>query len=269
MSDFLTEMTEVSLARAREAERHSSSIEARLNEAAPPRPLDVSAPGFDVIAEAKLSSPAEGRLTAGGIERVSELAESYAANGAAAVSVLTEQSKFEGAMEHLHRAASRVDIPVMRKDFLVHPIQVREARAAGASGVLLIARMLPGSLLDEMLDVTLGLGMFALVEVFDRADLEAAARVFDRDLLVGVNCRNLATLEVDFQRFGKLAPHLPKGLPTVAESGIATPADAEAVVALGYRLALVGSSLVSDTEPGARLASLIESGRASLSGVGR
>jgi indole-3-glycerol phosphate synthase len=160
-----------------------------------------------------------------------------------------------------------VALPVMRKDFLVDPIQVLEARAAGASGVLVIARLLPGGLLLEMTEQALDLGMFVLVEVFDRSDLETAAQVFDRDVLIGVNCRDLATLAVDLERFDTLAPHLPVHLPAVAESGVSSESEVADVVALGYRLALIGSALVIDAEPGVKLQSLLESARSALSAV--
>ncbi|HSM44565.1 MAG TPA: indole-3-glycerol-phosphate synthase, partial [Acidimicrobiia bacterium] len=226
MSDFLSAMAEESSRRARHVreETSRSGLETRLREAAPPMPLDVNDPGFDVIAEAKLSSPSEGRLVSGrsGAGAVLDLARSYAGGGAAAISVLTEESRFEGALAHLETVSAEIRVPVMRKDFLVDPIQVLEARAAGASGVLLIARMLPRELLVEMTELALAHHMFVLVELFDRADIEIAAGVFDRDVMVGVNCRDLATLEVDTARFETLAPHLPDHLPLVAESGLAT-----------------------------------------------
>jgi indole-3-glycerol phosphate synthase len=190
-----------------------------------------------------------------------DLAMAYGQGGAAAISVLTETTRFRGSLADLTAVADAVAAPVMRKDFLVDPIQVFEARAAGASGILLIARMLPGELLVEMTDLTLDLGMFALVEVFDRSDLETAARVFDRDVLVGVNSRDLSSLEVDMSRFENMAPHLPDHLPAVAESGLTTEDDVASVAGLGYRMALVGSSLVRSTDPASTLRALIEAGR--------
>ena len=269
MSDFLAAMSDASLLRARTAmkEADATSLDSRVASAPTARALDLTSEGFDVIAEAKLASPAEGALADGGVDRVAELARDYVSAGAAAISVLTEESRFDGSLEHLEHVSALVDLPVMRKDFLVHPIQVREARAAGASGVLLIARMLPGSLLEEMTDLTLQLGMFALIEVFDRSDIESAAAVFDRDVLVGVNCRDLTTLEVDFDRFEQLAPHLPDHLPTVAESGIKVPSDASVVADLGFRMALVGSSLVVSDDPAYALSELLNAGRARLSGA--
>jgi len=120
-----------------------------------------------------------------------------------------------------------------------------------------------------MTDLALESGMFVLVEVFDRADLDAASAVFDRDVLVGVNCRDLATLEVDVGRFAELAPHLPANLPGVAESGLATRDDVARAAGLGYRMALVGSSLVTSDEPAHRVRELLEAGRLAVAGAGR
>lgn len=268
MADFLDEMSDVSLLRARQAKATAgpTGLDVRVASARPPVPIDLTSAGFDVIAEAKLASPSEGRLVTGNAnaDRVVSIVRSYEAGGAAIISVLTEETRFSGSLEHLEAAAAAVDTPVMRKDFLVDPIQVLEARAAGASGVLLISRMLPGSLLAEMTDVATELGMFALVEIFDRSDLESAFRVFDRDVILGVNCRDLSTLEMDTGRFASIAPHLPDHLPTVAESGMSSPGDVSEVAGLGYRLALIGSSLVSATRPGERLGEFLAAGRASL-----
>jgi indole-3-glycerol phosphate synthase len=239
----------------------AAALDSRVASAPPPRPLEVVADGFDVIAEAKLVSPSEGALTEGEAHRVVQLSACYAGAGAAAISVLTEESRFGGSLDHLELVSAVVDVPTMRKDFLVAPVQVQEARAAGASGVLLIARMLHEALLEEMTDLVLELGMFALVEVFDRSDLETAAAVFDREVLVGVNCRDLSTLEVDFGRFEELAPHLPDHLPAVAESGIESPSHIVAVAELGYRMALVGTALVGHQDPTEPLADLIRAGR--------
>lgn len=269
MSDFLQEMADVSLARARSSVEKASvtGLESRARSAPPPVELDLSTRGFDVIAEVKLASPSEGRMVDEGDDRVVPLAMAYAGSGAIAVSVLTEETRFGGSLRHLEAVADAVDVPVMRKDFLTDPLQVLEARAAGASGVLLIARMLPGGLLAEMTDKTLDLGMFALVEVFDGADLELAESVFDRKVLVGVNCRDLATLEVDRSRLGDLASHLPEHLPSVAESGMVTPGDVATVAAIGYRGALIGSSLVTDGDPAAKLRRFIDAGRDSELGM--
>lgn len=267
MTDFLTEMTIESRRRARGA-GSGGDLASRAASAPAPHRLRLAPSSFDVIAEAKLASPSEGRMAAGGEESVVALAREYASAGAVAVSVLTEETRFGGKLSHLEAASVAVDIPVMRKDFLVDPIQVMEARASGASGVLLIARMLSGALLEETTDLALSMGMFALVEVFDRTDLDLASSVFDRDILVGVNCRDLSSLEVDRSRFASLAADLPDHLPTVAESGIASTDDVAFVADLGYRAALVGSALVSGRKPGTLLSGLIDSGRKARAGAG-
>jgi indole-3-glycerol phosphate synthase len=157
----------------------------------------------------------------------------------------------------------------MRKDFLTDPYQVLEARAAGAGGVLVIVTMLDDATVRALVDCARHCGLFVLLEAFDRADLERVA-AFDRPnasgapLLAGVNCRDLRDLEVRFERFAELAPHLPRHLPAVAESGIGTAAEVTAVAEVGYKLALVGSALMRAADPGAALAELIAAGRATL-----
>lgn len=266
MSDLIARMRESSLRRAAALKDPavSKALARRADEAMPPRPMCVDPSGFDVIAEVKLASPSMGRLVddVSG-ERAVALAETYEGAGAVAISVLTEPARFAGSIEHLGLAASSVQVPVMAKDFIVDPIQVVEARAHGASGILLIARLLDGGELEELTDLTLSMGMFALIEVFDLSDLQDAERVFDRDVLVGVNSRDLSTLAIDRTRLETLAPSLPVGLLRVAESGVATAEDVSQAVALGYSLALVGTSLVSSPEPGAKLRGMLAAGRAS------
>lgn len=269
MSDFLDEMMRVGLRRVAEVRPTLADLESRAKSAPPPLPLEIAGPGFDVIAEAKLASPSEGRLVTGddGSDAVISLAHVYAESGAAAISILTEETRFAGSLAHLEAVAESCSAPVMRKDFLVDPVQILEARAHGASGVLLIARMLTRSLLEEMTDLALAHGMFVVVEVFGRDDLDTAAHILDREVVVGVNSRDLATLEVDPGRFATVAPYLPDHLPAMAESGLASVDDVVGVVSLGYRLALVGSSLVTDSRPGAQLGRLITAGRAALTGA--
>lgn len=265
MSDFLSTMAESSLLRAGQTRGRSAvtGLASRASSARPVFPLNLSDTGFDLIAETKLASPADGVLvtTDDPQGRVAELASLYEDAGAAAVSVLTEPSRFDGDMDHLEAAAAAVDVPVMRKDFLVDPIQVVEARAAGASGVLLIARLTDGAPLAEMTDAALEFGMFVLMEVFGEADLEQASVLFDRDVLVGVNTRDLDTLLVAPDRLATLAPLLPGHLPAVAESGLKSAADAESAAALGYRMALVGTGLVTTDAPGEAARRLISAGR--------
>ena len=251
MSDFLQQMATLS------AERAAAAGNIRASQLDKPLvPLELG--DFDVIAEIKGRSPAEGALAGEDLDRIGQ-AQQYVSGGAAAISVLTEPSRFDGSLEHLEDVAAAVpDTPVMRKDFLVEPVQVLEARKAGASGVLLITAMLSDAKLRAMLDAAFELGMFVLLEAFDENDLsrsivllENAAdhdRAASGKLLVGVNTRNLRTLEVDSRRLERLSPLLPDAR-CVAESGLKTADDAAAVAGWGYRLALVGSALMRSDDP--------------------
>jgi len=179
---FLDEMASLSAARVAEAIRHETAgaLQHRARRAAPSAPLRLSASGFDVIAELKLRSPAAGLLGQESEDWLGRVA-AYARGGAAAVSVLTEPSRFDGSLEHLRRAAAALaplGVPAMRKDFLVDPYQVLEARAAGAGGVLVILRMLTRPRIEQLLDTAAEHGMFVLLEAFDEVDLAMA-----RDLL--------------------------------------------------------------------------------------
>jgi indole-3-glycerol phosphate synthase len=228
---------------------------------------------FDLIAEVKLRSPAVGLLKAAAEEDVGARVATYARAGAAAVSILTEPSRFDGSLEDLAggtRALAPLGIPAMRKDFLVDGYQVLEGRVAGASGVLAIIRMLPRSDLEQLIDTALALGMFVLLEGFDEPDLELAqalvdARSSQRDLLlVGVNSRDLVTLKVVPGRLEHMAPFLPAKVKRVAESGVATATDAARVAACGYDLALVGSALMSAPDPGVLARAMLAEGRAAV-----
>jgi indole-3-glycerol phosphate synthase len=226
---------------------------------------------FELIAEYKRRSPARGVL-ADREERIERRVIAYARGGAAAVSVLTEPTHFDGDLAQLSRAASAlasISVPVLRKDFLQDPYQVYESRAAGAGGVLLIARMLGDAQLAEMLDCAREVALFVLVEAFDAADVERVATAIrsrgaapGAPVLIGVNCRDLATLEVLPFRFRELAPLLPADLPRVAESGIATPQQCAEVVRAGYRLALVGGSLMRAADPVRAIREMLAAGRA-------
>ncbi|MEM7789465.1 MAG: indole-3-glycerol-phosphate synthase [Bacteroidota bacterium] len=242
MADFLTEMGATSQARADVLD--PAELAARVGD--PPPALGEAA--FEIFAEVKRASPSEGTL-ARAVDPAAR-ARAYAEAGAHAISVLTEPSRFGGSLDDL-AAATASGAPVMRKDFLVDPVQLLEARVFGASGVLLIAAMLPGDRLARMVDRAAELGLFVLLEAFDAPDLERIARVLDRGAVtrVGVNCRDLRTLAVDPVRFETLAGHLP--VPAIAESGLHTPDDIERVRKLGYRGALVGTALMRASDPAA------------------
>jgi len=261
-SDFLQAMAVSSRARDELARSELSDAQqkSQLLCLGPPAKLVLGPSGFDVIAELKKRSPAEGELD-GTLESPEVQAGHYIAGGAAALSVLTEPSQFNGDLEDLHAiAALDSTVPAMRKDFLVSRYQVREARLAGASGVLLIAAMLEADQLKAMLDTAFELNMFALVEAFDQADLDKCVPVLEgygsaiaKDgrcrYLLGVNCRNLRTLQVEFDHFARMASHLPQGMPWVAESGVHSVEQANDLVALGYRVALVGTALMRSGDP--------------------
>jgi indole-3-glycerol phosphate synthase len=258
VSGFLDEMARSSALRAEHARAREpfAALEQRARLAAPGPPLRWSGAGFDVIAELKLRSPAAGRLGAQSDDWLARV-RAYAEGGAAAVSVLTEPSRFDGSLEHLHQAAAALlplKVPAMRKDFLVDPYQILEARAAGAGGVLVIVRMLSRAQMMQLLDAAAEHRLFVLLEAFDAADLEAARELLGlrrgaEQILVGINCRDLQTLEVVPERFAALAPRLPRGWPAVAESGVAGAADAVRMMRLGYRLALIGTALMSCDDP--------------------
>jgi indole-3-glycerol phosphate synthase len=265
MSDFLQIMAQASAERAAQADSRLRAAEFDK------RVVPLSLGDFDVIAEIKNRSPSEGDLATTNNNRV-EQARRYVEGGAAAISVLTEPTRFAGSLEHLEDVVAAVPgTPVMRKDFLVEPIQVLEARAAGASGALLIVTMLDDGKMREMLDCVLDLGMFVLLESFDKADLERTSELLRtsayRDmaergqLLTGVNTRNLRTLNVDSDRLKALAPALPASR-CVAESGLHSADDARAVARLGYSLALVGTALMRSADPAALVAAMRSAGSA-------
>jgi indole-3-glycerol phosphate synthase len=292
MSGFLDDMARSSALRVMQAQLSESlsDLERRAKAAARSAPLRLSKSGFDVIAELKLRSPAAGRLGEHSDDWLKRVAD-YARGGAAAVSVLTEPSRFDGSLEHLQRASLALvpfNVPAMRKDFLVDPYQVLEARAAGAGGVLVIVRMLSRSQMSELLAAAAEHGMFVLLEAFDADDLAAARELLalrtgdlasqgraggggasgggasgggGDDILVGINCRDLQTLEVVPGRFEALAPQLPRNCAAVAESGVASAADAKRMMRLGYRLVLIGTALMSRDDPAQLLREILATTR--------
>lgn len=271
--DFLAGMAASSRARSATAQAALPARELRAQIADLPAAPKLRLSQFDLIAEVKLRSPAVGLLKAAAEEDVGARVTTYARAGAAAVSILTEPTRFDGSLEDLQtscRALAPLAVPAMRKDFLVDGYQVLQGRLAGASGVLAILRMLPRTELEALIDTALSLDMFVLLEAFDLADIELARMLVDgrrahRDLLlVGVNSRDLVTLKVVPGRLDELASALPTEVRRVAESGVATAADAARVAAAGYDLALVGSALMSAPDPATLAGAMLAQGRAAV-----
>jgi indole-3-glycerol phosphate synthase len=243
----------------RERQRSLAQLQAAV--AALPAALPVlpalRAPGLSVIAEVKRASPSKGHLAS--IDDPAALARSYAAGGAAAISVLTEQRRFGGSLADLAAVRAAVPTPLLRKDFVVTEYQLWEGRAAGADLALLIVAALTQAELEHLLAVAGELGLTALVETHTPIEIRRAVDAGAE--LIGVNNRNLKTLEVDLGCFERLAPLLPPGVVTVAESGILTVADAARMAAAGADAVLVGEALVKDGDPAAAIASFRALGR--------
>lgn len=231
----------------RESALGLTELTARLGDVEPARdPMPAfRAPGASVISEVKRRSPSKGDLAE--IPDPTVLAASYAAGGAAAISVLTEERRFGGSLADLVAVRAAVDTPLLRKDFVVESYQLVEARVAGADLVLLIVAALDDATLHRLHDEARALGLTVLVEVHDEAETERAVALGAE--LVGVNARNLKTLAVDPDAFSRLAPLVPADRVLVAESGITGVGDVERYVGEGARAVLVGEALVKDGDP--------------------
>lgn len=212
-----------------------------------------TAPGAALIAEIKRSSPSAGGINQG--VAVGEQARAYGAGGAAALSVLTDGPFFGGSLADLHEARAAVDLPILRKDFIIDEAQIYQARAAGADAVLLIVAALEPARLAELYGLAEELGLTSLVEVHAQEELAPALAL--RPGLVGINNRDLKTLSVNLETCLRLRPLLPAGLTVVAESGIATPADVARLRAGGLGAFLVGSALMRASDPQALVAALV------------
>ncbi len=213
------------------------------------KPLDayafLSKSELNVIAEVKRSSPSKGALAP--ITDPAALAEQYQEAGAAAVSVLTERRRFAGSLEDLDAVRARVTIPVLRKDFMIDEYQFLEARAHAADIVLLIVAALSRSQLKDFYDLSCELGMASLIEVHTAQELESAMEISPR--MIGINSRNLKTLDVDTRAFTDLIPQIPVEIIRVAESGISTRSDVQAAQSAGASVILVGEALVKSGDP--------------------
>jgi indole-3-glycerol phosphate synthase len=264
MSEAIPDILQKILARKREeiAEREARSslnvLRCRAEQAPAPRRFvqalrNAAAAGRPaVIAEIKKASPSKGVLRED--FRPAEIAASYQAGGAACLSVLTDHDFFQGCEDYLEQAREACRLPVLRKDFLIDPYQVYEARAIGADCILLIAAALGDRLMGELAALAGALGMDVLVEVHDAAELDRALRL---ELpLIGINNRNLRTFEVDLRTTLELLPRIPAETLVVTESGILEPADVTRMREHGVHGFLVGEAFMRAEDPGARLAAL-------------
>jgi indole-3-glycerol phosphate synthase len=209
-----------------------------------------------VVAEVKRSSPSKGALAA--IADPAGLASDYESGGASIISVLTEGRRFGGSLADLAAVRAAVDVPILRKDFVVSSYQVWEARAYGADAVLLIVAALEQQALVSLVERVHSLGMTALVEVHDADEV---ARAVDAGAhVIGVNCRDLRTLEVDRAVFARVAPLIPANVVTIAESGVRGPHDVLEFARAGADAVLVGESLVTGRDPRSAVADLVAAG---------
>jgi indole-3-glycerol phosphate synthase len=247
-ADLMTRQRQVPLERLKEAACRTTS------------PADVLAAlkGDDVavIAEVKRSSPSRGALAA--IADPAALAVDYEAGGARVISVLTEPRRFGGSLEDLAAVRAAVRVPLLRKDFVISSYQLWEARAHGADLVLLIVAALEQNALISLVERAESIGLVPLVEVHTAGELDRAVDAGAK--VIGVNARNLATLEVDRGVFGRIAPRIPDGIVKIAESGVRGPHDLLAYAAAGADAVLVGESLVTGRDPRSAVADLVTAG---------
>jgi indole-3-glycerol phosphate synthase len=231
----------------RKSETPLTELRARAADAPPaidPMPA-FRAPGVSIIAEVKRKSPSKGELA--DIPDPASLAAEYAAGGASAISVLTERRRFGGSLADLDAVRAHVDVPILRKDFIVDPYQVWEARAHGADLALLMVVSLDGSQLEDMIGLFQEVGLTPLVESHTAEELERATGTGAQ--LLGVNARDLTTLEVNRSVFADLVPLMPEGAVRVAESGVAGPEDVAEYRRWGADVVLVGEALVRSGDP--------------------
>lgn len=255
----LADILEVTRTRVAALQARSSDLARQAAAARPPRPflgLPLG-PTVGIVAEIKRRSPSQGAIRPD-LDPVAH-ARAYVRGGAVAVSVLTDEAHFGGSLDDLAQVATAVPVPVLRKDFTIDETQIFEARAAGASAVLLIVRVLTPDRLKALAAAAVRQGLGTLVEVHTLAELEAALAV--GPTAVGVNARDLASFTVDLQGAERLVARVPAGVPVVAESGIEGRGDVERLAAAGADFVLVGTSLSRRSDP--------ETAVRALTGVGR
>jgi indole-3-glycerol phosphate synthase len=243
----------------RQAQTALAELQALADRRPSPRPAEAvlrDGETVKVIAEVKRSSPSKGAMAA--IADPAGLASDYESGGASVISVLTERRRFGGSLADLAAVRAAVDIPVLRKDFVVTSYQVWEARAHGADAVLLIVAALEQQALVSLVERVHSLGMTALVEVHDPEEVDRAVDAGAR--VIGVNCRDLRTLEVDRSVFARVAPLVPAGIMKIAESGVRGPHDVLEFARAGADAVLVGESLVTGRDPRAAVADLVAAG---------
>ncbi len=249
MADVLTSIVEGVREDLADRKRNTSRSELidkiSARSAALPAAANLLARPFSVIAEVKRSSPSKGDLAT--IADPKALADKYATGGAQVISVLTERRRFGGSLADLVAVRDAVEIPILRKDFMVDDYQVYEARAFGADVILLIVAALGDSQLQDLNELAKELGLSVLVEVHNEDELERAFEL--NPLLLGVNARNLKTLEVDLAVCQRLIPMIPKNILAIAESGISSLKEVEQLVQAGARGVLVGETLVKSGNP--------------------
>lgn len=261
MADLPPILAELRAAAVARAERlDGPALTAALADAPPPRALDLRQ--FGIIAEFKSKAPSAGTLTTSSRD---DQVQAYVTGGATAISVLTEPTRFGGSIDDLATVARATDRPVLRKDFVVDPRQVVEARAAGASGVLLMAILLSDDELSALIDTANAHGLFVLAEAHTAEERARVLRAFEARSpaqgLVGINTRDFTTLKTDLDRLDELAPPTLSPHPWVAESGLHTAADVARAARLGFQLGLVGTALMRATDPAAALSAMVAAGR--------
>jgi indole-3-glycerol phosphate synthase len=243
----------------RQASTSLAELQALADRRPSPRPAEAvlrDGETVKVVAEVKRSSPSKGALAA--IADPAGLAADYESGGASVISVLTERRRFGGSLADLAAVRAAVDIPVLRKDFVVSSYQVWEARAHGADAVLLIVAALEQQALVSLVERVHSLGMTPLVEVHDPDEVARAVDAGAR--VIGINCRDLRTLEVDRAVFARVAPLVPAGILKIAESGVRGPHDVLDFARAGADAVLVGESLVTGRDPRAAVADLVAAG---------